>query len=359
VSITIPATTQIQRPKAMFFFYSPLQTVFSSPTVSDTTQVSITSAPRTTLKTYTLTIPAGADRIRILVRGFVGGYNIFGGRVYVNINGTDVASILIITNTAEALLIDYIGSISPGSYTIRIDGEAETGYTLYITKVFIATGIGLTSTTLTTIRSFTVTYQLLRQGDIRYSPGVRVFVFGNRRTTAPLTLTIPEATSVTVGRNNLGAGNDNDKAETILAILTGSVVLQEGGEFTIDVSIRGGVGASGDVVIITRILARAQLRRETDSVGEVRVYERGLAEYFARALLVSVPGGGASLAHYILRRDIQDRPLAWTPISSFGTDITSYNFKIAVVASIHFSSGFGEDSRGEGYTEWVQVVVWG
>jgi len=163
----MPVTAQIQRPKAYFYFYSPLQTVFSSPTVSDTTAVSTTSTTRVTLKTYSLTLPSGANRIRVLVYGY---RDVLTGRVYLNIDGVDVASVDV-TVGSETLLIDYIGSITPGSHTIKVDAVNVTSNTLYVTKVYIATGIGLTSTTLSDLRTFSVTYQLLRSGDIRYSPG--------------------------------------------------------------------------------------------------------------------------------------------------------------------------------------------
>jgi hypothetical protein len=357
MSLQVPQTAQLARPKAMFYFYSPLQTVFSSPTVTDTTSVSSFSPSRTTLKTYNLNLPSGANTIRVIVYGYVSN-PAYWGAVYVNIDGTDVASTTT-TNTTETLLIDYIGSITPGSHTVRIDGAVQVGYTtLYITRVYVITGIGLTSTTLVNILQFTVTYQLIRSGDIRYSPGVRVFIWGNRKTTASMTLTIPEATSVIIGRNNLGAGDDNDKAENILAIVTGPVTLQEGGEFTINVTLRGAVGASGDVIIITRVLARAQLRREIDGVGEVRIYERGVVEYAGRTFAVSVPGSD-STAHFISRRDIQDRHLAWHIISGWGANVVLFNFRIAVVTPIHFTSAFVEDNVGNGFLEWVQLVVWG
>jgi hypothetical protein len=344
----------------MFYFYSPIQTVFDSPRVSDTTSVSTTSTARVTLKTYTLSLPSGANMIRVIVYGYVSGYDAFGGRLYLSIDGTDVASILTITATEETLLIDYIGSITPGSRVIRIDGMAEPGRTLYVTRVYIATGIGLTTTTTTVnILSFTVTYQLLRSGDIRYSPGVRVFIWGNRKTTAPLSLTILEATNIIVGRNNLRAGNDSDRAETILAILTGSVTFQEGGEFTIPVTLRGAVGASGDVVIVTRVLARAQLRGESQHMGEVRVYERGVVEYLGRAVVVPVPGGSAFTQHTLAVRDIFDNRILWSPISGNGSEVTLMNWRTAVVTSIHIFAGWGEDIFGEGFLLFVQVVVWG
>jgi hypothetical protein len=345
----------IERPKAYFYFYSPLQTVFDSPRVSDTTAVSTTSTTRVTLKTYSLTLPSGANSIRVLIYGY---RDALTGRVYLNIDGVDVASVDV-NVASETLLIDYNESITPGSHTIKVDAENVTSTTIYITKVYIATGIGLTSTTPTDILSFTVTYQILRQGNIRYSPGIRVFVFGNRKTTASMTLTIPEATGIITGRNNLGAGNDNDKAETILVILTGSVTLQEGGEFTLTATLRGNVGASEDIVIITRILARAQLRRGSLYEGEVRIYERGVAEYFARALLVLVPGGVSSISHYISQRDILDRLLEWIAISGSGTNVIVYNFKIAVVAPLYFTSAASEDPLGEAFLEWVSLVVWG
>jgi hypothetical protein len=349
----MPVTAQTPRPKAMFFFYSPLQTVFDSPRVSDTTSVSTTSITRVTLKTYSLTLPSGANRIRVLVYGYVDQLT---GRVYLNIDGVDVASVDV-SVYSETLLIDYIGSITPGSHTIKVDAERVTNTTTYITKVYIATGIGLTTTTMTNLITFSVTYQLLRSGDIRYSPGVRVFVWGNRRTTS--TARFEVGSSSIVGRNQLGAGNDNATAEAFLAILTGSVTLQEGGEFTVSATLRGNVGASGDIVIITRVLARAQLRRETVYVGEVRVYERGVVEYFARVLLVSVPGGATGIHNAISRRDVLDRHLAFIYISGAGTDITFLNYRVAVVAPIHFLTIPGDDTLGEGIIEWVSLVVWG
>jgi hypothetical protein len=348
------STVQLVRPKAYFYFFSPLHTIFSSPTVSDTTAVSKTDVQRVNFKAYSLTTPTGADRIRVIVYGYISAGS---GTVWLNVDGTDVASVTV-TNTTEALLIDYMASIAPGAHTVKVDGN-PAGNTLTISKVYIVTGMGLTSTTPTTIATFTLTYQILRQGDIRYSPGVRVYVFGNRKTTAPLTLTIPEATNITVGRNNLGAGDDNATAETILAIMTGSVTLQEGGEFTISLTLNGNVGATGDIVIVSRILARAQLRREAYEVGAVRVYERGVAEYAARATIVSVPGGVTSTLHFISRRDIQGRFLSWVSITAGGADVTAHNYRVAVVAPIHFTASYDLDVFGEGVLEWVQVVVWG
>jgi hypothetical protein len=358
MSIQIPTIAQLPRPKAYFYFYSPLQTIFDSPRVSDTTAVSTTSTTRVTLKTYTLSTPSGANKIRVVVWGYNSGPSAT-GNLYLNINGVDVASNTGIGNTTEAVLIDYIGDITAGSLTIRIDGFESSGQTLTVSKVFIATGIELTSTTPTTIATFTLTYQLLRQGDIRYSPGIRVFVFGNRKTTAPLTLTIPEATGITVGRNNLGAGNDNDKAETILAILTGSVTFQEGGEFTVSATLRGAVGATGDTVIITRIQARAQLRRERRELGEVRVYERGVAEYAGRLFVVPVPGGVGGAVHGVHFRDVQDRLLIDPAISGGGSSVVVFNVRVAVVTSAHFATSYDDDAFGETILEWASVVVWG
>jgi hypothetical protein len=363
MSMTTPVTAQLARARAMFYFYSPLQTIFSSPTVSDTGSVSIPStgsAERVNVKTYNLTIPNGADRIRVVVYGYVtGGHTC---TVYISVDGVDVASATF-SNSGEAIIIDHMGSISPGSRTIRIDVTRPpvppASAVVVITRVFIATGIGLTSTTLTTIATFTLTYQLIRQGDIRYSPGVRVFVFGNRRTTAPLTLTIPEATNIFVGRRNLGAGNDNDRAETILAILTGSVTLQEGGEFTVSATLRGAVGATGDAIIITRIMARVQTRRFAGSPQSIAVYERGVCEYSARGRLVPVPGGTTSISHRMSLTDYNGRALQYLAITGYGTDVTIYNFRVAVVTPVHFTVDWEDDLGGEAFIEWVQLVVWG
>jgi hypothetical protein len=342
----------------MFYFYSPLQTVFTSPTVSDTTQAGTNSTTRTTIKSYNLTLPSGANRIRVIVWGWTGGAGGGpGGTFILNIDGVDVATRTLISES-ETIIIDYNGSITPGSHIVRVDGYCvDPGAGIRVTRVYIATGVGVTSTTLTDLITFNVAYQLLRSGDIRYSPGVRVFVYGNRKTTATTTLQV--GSSPITGRNQLGAGNDNATAEVFLAIITGGVTLQEGGEFTIDVSIRGGVGASGDTMIVTRIMARAQLRRETLYVGEVRVYERGVAEYFAQAGLVSVPGGNPNTAHQLQFRNLFDTFIYWITISGSGTSVYLYNFKVAVVTPIHFSADFSADGQGEAYLEWVQLVVWG
>jgi hypothetical protein len=354
LSLQTPLTTQLQRPKAYFYFYSPLQTIFDSPKVSDTTSVSTLSATRTTLKTYSLSLPSGVNTIRVIIHGYVSGAT---GYVILNIDGVDVQTVTT-TATSETIIMDYIGSISPGARTIRIDGYLSVaGFALYITKVYIVTGVGVLSTTLTDLITFSVRYQLVRSGDIRYNPGVRVFVYGNRKTTASTTLRV--GSSPAVGRNQLGAGDDNATAEAFLAILTGSVTFQEGGEFTVSATLQGAVGATGDVVIITRIQARAQLRREHSSQGEVRVYERGVAEYFGRALLVSVPGGITSTSHYLSRRNIRDDQLTLLAISGSGVDITLANYKVAVVTSIHFMAGWVDDFLGETFLEWVQLVVWG
>jgi hypothetical protein len=354
MSLQTPIPVQLQRPKAYFYFYSPLQTVFSSPTVSDTTAVNTTSTTRTTAKTYTLSIPSGANTIRVIVHGYVNGAT---GYFILSIDGVDVQTATT-TSTSETIVMDYIGSISPGTRTIRIDYYiSQSGFTVTISRVYIVTGIGVTSTTLTDLITFNVTYQLVRSGDIRYSPGVRVFVWGNRKTTASTTLQV--GSSPTVGRNQLGAGNDNATAEVFLAIVTGSVTLQEGGEFTLDVSIRGGVGASGNTVIITRILARAQLRRELDAVGDVRVYERGVVEYHGRLINVSVPGGLPGSSHAVSRRDLLDRHLAWILISGSSNDVTILNYKVSVVTPVHFSTSANADGAGESFLEWVSLVVWG
>jgi len=350
----VPVTAQIPRPKAYFYFYSPLQTIFSSPTVSDTTEVNTLLTTRTTAKTYTLNIPAGANTIRVIIYGRVNGAT---GYFILNIDGVDVATATTSAMT-ETIIIDYVGSISPGSHTIRIDYYiSQTGFTVILSKVYIATGIGLTSTTLSDLITFSVTYQLVRSGDIRYSPGVRVFVYGNRKTTANAMLQV--GSSTIVGRNQLGAGNDNNTAEAFLAIVTGSVALQEGGEFTASVTLRGNVGASGDVIIITRIQARAQLRREHYGVGEVRIYERGVAEYFAHAIFVSVPGGTSNTAHVMSYRDIRDALIDWIVISSLGSNVILHNYKVAVVAPVYLTASFSEDPLGESFLRWVQLVVWG
>ena len=351
----MPVSIQLQRPKAMFFFYSPLHTVFSAPTVSDTTVAWTTSTVRTTLKTYNLSIPQGANAIRIIVYGQVNG----GLGCYVlNIDGVDVAFAEISSQT-EVIVIDYTGQISPGARTIRIDCyQVVSGPMVIVSRVYIATGMGFSSTTPATIATITLTYQLLRSGDVRYVPGVRLFIFGNRKTTASMTLTIQEATDIIVGRGSLEAGNDNDKAETFIAIITGRVNLQEGGEFTLNVTLRGAVGASGDLVIITRILARVQLRRFSGSPQSVAIYESGVCEYSARLRLVSVPGGATAIAHRMLMTDLMGRPLTYLAISGSGTDITIYGFKVAVVAPVHFTVDYEDDTAGEGFLEWVQLVVW-
>jgi hypothetical protein len=186
---------------------------------------------------------------------------------------------------------------------------------------------------------------------------VRLFIYGNRKTTAPARLEV--GSSPVTGRNQLGAGNDNSTPEVFLAIITGSVTLQEGGEFTVSATLHGSVGATGNIVIITRILARAQLRME-DDVGVVRIYERGVAEYAGMAVLVPIPGGVTSVGHFFSMRDVLDRHIRWVVFTVRGTTVMALDFRIPIVTPIHFSVEYSNDAFfGESFLEWVQVVVWG
>jgi hypothetical protein len=232
----------------------------------------------------------------VRVYAYVSG-TVSGSSIYLNINGTDVAGPVTVTETSATLKIDYIGDIpSSSSITIKVDGLAESGYTLYVSKVVIIAGFGLTSTTSVNILSITLdsandVYNLSVSGDFVYKLGLRWWITGNRKTTASATIVsnlTNEGQSLTY---KAGAGDDGDN-NAIIQLRTG--------DYATSFTISGYVGASDDTIIITGVYCHIVLRSVNDSLNltdhHVLIKEKGVA--FISSIHATIDGSSTFSAFY-------------------------------------------------------------
>jgi len=276
---------------------------------NDTTAVSTTSATRVNLKTYTFTSSAKTNKIRVRVYAYVSGA-VSGSSIYLNINGTDVAGPVTVTETSATLKIDYIGDIpSSTSMTVKVDGVAESGYTLYVSKVYIIAGFGLTSTTSVNILSITLdpnndVYKLSVNGNFYYEIGLRYWVKGNRKTTASATITSSLANEIQ-GSYSPSASDDGDN-NAFITVRTG--------DYASSFTISGYVGASGDVIIITGIYCQIVIRGYTYD-RNIYIKEKGVMFVSSRHVSIDGASLGVNLSYYMpgTREDVY--------ISSGGADV--------------------------------------
>ena len=248
--------------------------------ISDTTEVSNSSTTEITLKSYSFSVGANTNSIRIKLYGRspdavnATTYNIY-------VDGTLVASQTITGVTTTSLIIDYIGDLSPGSHTIEIRAYNAGGATFYISRVYIVAGKKIDSTTPTTLVNLIgldEEYTLQENGNFIYRLGVRYWIKGNRKTTATATVTSNLANEVEGYYRNLGAGDDD--GEIFLTIRTG--------DFRPDVNISMAVGASGDIVIVTGVYVQVTLR--ADPWKSIIVNERGLIAVVGRSVSIDNVG---------------------------------------------------------------------
>jgi len=314
---------------------------------------------RATLKTYTFTASAYSNKIRVRVYGYITGGSAY---VYLNINGTDVASATV-SNTSEALLIDYIGNISPSSsITIKIDVNAESvlAYTLYITKVYIIAGFGLDSTTAKTIITITLDtantdkYILRVNGNFVYRLGVRWWISGNRKTSTASTIYSSLANEIQ-GYYSPSASDDGDNISNFLTIRTGDYP-GDNASFTIS----GYVGASGDVVIITGIYLQVVLRGNiTDSLNNwsgwsLLIKEKGLV-YWTQELL-SIDGGSYANLIYLITLNGYKQIYG----SGTGTDVVStWSFPVNDSPEVALHASYNEDINSKSFVAYVNIIVLG
>jgi hypothetical protein len=323
---------------------------------ADTTAVSTTSTTRVNLKTYTFTSSANTNKIRVRVYAYVSGA-VSGSSIYLNINGTDVAGPVTVTETSATLKIDYIGNIpSSTSMTVKVDGVAESGYTLYVSKVVIIAGLGLTSTTSVNILSITLdsandVYTLNVSGNFVYKVGIRWWVKGNRKTTASASIT-SNLTNEKQGIYSPSAGDDGDN-NAFIQLRTGDYI----NSFTIS----GYVGASGDVIIITGIYCQIVLRGYiTDSLNvfpfwTLLIKEKGVSNGVSRH--VTIDGSSLGMRVYAITKNAQITLYS----SSGGTDITvsSINFANNDAPECAWHSDQSRDDDGRVIFLYVNIIVIG
>jgi hypothetical protein len=248
---------------------------------ADTTAVSTNSATRVTLKTYTFTSSARTNKIRVRVYARVSNYT-SGSTLYLNINGSDVVTVTV-TNTTSTLKIDYIGDISSNtSITVKVDGVAESGFTLFVDRVYVIAGLGLTSTTpvnILTINQNSIydLFNLKVDGNFGYKLRWKWNVRGNKKTTTNVSITANLANKWESLWS--GSGDDGDNI-TVIAIGLG--------DFTSSFTISGNVGASGDVLIITEIFAQVDITGRAGWEG-VSIREDGIA--FIHVRFITLVGG--------------------------------------------------------------------
>ena len=250
--------------------------------ISDTTEVSNSSTTETTLKSYSFSVGANTNSIRIKLYGR--SPNAVNATTYnIYVDGTLVASQTVTGVTTTSLIIDYIGDLSPGSHTVEIKAYNAGGATFYISRVYIVAGKKIDSTTPTTLVNLIgldEEYTLQENGNFIYRLGVRYWIKGNRKTTATATVTSNLSNEVEGYHRNLGAGDDDD--EIFLTIRTG--------DFRPDVAIYMNVGASGDVIIVTGVYVQVTISRNAPPNG-VRINEHGLAVAFVRHATIDGTSG--------------------------------------------------------------------
>jgi hypothetical protein len=323
---------------------------------SDTTAVSTTSTTRVNLKTYTFTSSANTNKIRVRVYAYVSGA-VAGSSIYLNINGTDVVGPVTVTATSSTLYIDYIGAITPSaSQTIKVDGVAESGYTLYVSKVVIIAGLALVSITSVSILSITLdsaddVYTLNVSGNFVYKLGIRWWVKGNRKTTASASIT-SNLTNEIQGYYSPSASDDGDN-NAIIQLRTG--------DYATSFSISGYVGASSDTIIITGIYCQIVLRGNNKDSLSIRgnwnllIKEKGIVSIISR--FVTIDGSSRSMEYDV----ITENNFKSVYLSSPSSDLTVGNLVFTVNNNPEciWHAGYGEDNYGFSMFLYVNIIVLG
>ena len=132
---------------------------------------------------------------------------------------------------------------SNASITVKVDGVAESGFTLFVDRVYVIAGFGLTSTTPVNILTITAgyfdEYKIKVNGNFEYKIRFKWIVFGNKKTTANVVLT-----SNLQNKFDLDYSISGDDGDNVVPIRNGF------GDYTASFTISGNVGASGDILSI-------------------------------------------------------------------------------------------------------------
>jgi hypothetical protein len=351
IQITYPTPTNIPRVKQFFWDVKDRRNIergIGGYYNNDTTQVYTTSTTRVNLKTYTFTSSAYTNKIRVRIYAHLSANGT--AYIYLNINGTDVASYSANPGTSPILVIDYIGSITPSaSQTIKVDGYYSSTATiaLYIDQVVIIAGFGLTSTTSVSILSITLdsandVYTLNVSGNFVYKVGIRWWIKGNRKTTANASITSNLANEIQ-GYYSPSASNDGDN-NAFINLRTGDYVTS----FTIS----GYVGASGDVIIITGIYCQIVLRGNINS-NEIKMNENGHG--ILNGLMFTVDGSNDAI---VIQRSLIDQMLLLYQSGS-STSVTVMNIQFACNVNTYLRSWDGNDTNGKSFMKYLDIIVIG
>jgi len=282
----------------------------------DTTQVSTSSTTRTNFKTYTPTFNV-SGLVRVRVYAHIGSSS-YVGYVYLNIDGTDVASNST-SATTSTLLIDYVGSVSSGAHTIKVDGYMSNSLTsLSIDTVVIVQGAGFNSTTTTTAFSSSLeSYSLYDGGggDFKYSVGVAYKIVYHRKTTASYTFNV---NGVAPQWADLSVVDDGDNTVTGY----GEAPYQS------TLAITGSVGASGNCVIILNMYVQVTLRsnQSTSHCSNCRFvsFAKGFHYIYGKAYAIDVASymyvnrDDPSLSNYFIATSVS--------VSAGATAIANYQY---------------------------------
>ena len=365
INITLPPLTNVSRIKQFFFDVKDRRNVergIGGGANVDTTQVSTNSTTRVNLKSYTINAGAKINKARIRVYGYTSASVVpdATATVYVNVNGTDVASKSFTGGTSTSLVLDVFADLtSNASNTVKIDGYINSSsYTLYITKVVIIYGFSISSTTSTTILTVNLdpnndVYTLKVSGNFVYKIGIRWWIVGNRKTSAQAVFNSNLANEIKSNTYNAKAGDDGDNSNVLFFIATG--------DYATSFTISGNVGASGDVIIITGVYAQIVLRgNNVDSYNtfgywEILIKEKGLMTASSRH--VTIDGSSISSQFYIITSNGYQKVYE----SSSGSDVNVQTpvFAINDSPEVAYHIGYHEDNVGFSLFLYVNIIILG
>jgi hypothetical protein len=334
----------------------------------------VNSTPYTTQSTtrvnaFTIGIMTGKydNMARVRVYAHVSGA-VNGSQIWLNINGSDAVGPVTVTETISTLKIDYVFGVSPNTnYTIRIDIAAELSFSITYDKAIFIFGYSPQSTTLTPF--FTVTfdfvnidyYNLKVKGKFAYALGVRWFLKGNRKSTAPASFS-SNLTNEVQGYYNPSAGDDGDN---------NAIITMRTGDFANSFTISGAIGAPGDIVIITGVYAQIVLRGNQEDFNSwssnwpLVIKEDGIA--YISFEYKTLDGSQGSMGVY--KNTLESCHAVYEIIgaSPWSTDFYLPSIQVVNMGG-DFNAGIygiehtiyldaGGDSDGRAFVVWVLVIV--
>jgi len=331
---------------------------------TDTTQVSTTSTIRVNLKSYVFNAMGKVNKARIRIYAYTSGTVTpdATATIYINVNGTDVASTSFTGGDASSLRLDVYVDFAPNSRnTINIDGYINSSsYTLYISKVVIIYGFGLSSTTSTAILTVNLdpnndvyTLKTFGNPNIVYKIGIRWWIVGNRKTSAQAVFGSNLANEIKSNKYNASAGDDGDNSNVLFFVATG--------DYATSFTISGNVGASGDMIIITGVYAQIVLKgNNKDSYNtfgywELLIKEKGLMTASSRH--VTIDGSSQPVSSWIIT--LNGYREIYRSSSSSDISVQTPVFAINDSPEVAYHAYFHEDNYGFCLFLYVNIIILG